>query len=145
METYRPLQQDVSAEFNQEPSVHAARIGLEVKDGVATLAGHVDSHAQKCNAERAAQRASGVLCPTWSASKEPVDPTDVICTRVEFQFFHQQSCPPRLQDLDATTKSPCPSGEKVGSGPFHWRLSHQANTRVRTTGELRRRRQRTPE
>jgi osmotically-inducible protein OsmY len=43
-----------------EPSVHAAEIGVEVKDGIVTLAGHVGSYSEKWNAERAAQRVSGV-------------------------------------------------------------------------------------
>lgn len=60
MKTDSQLQQDVSAELKWEPSVHAARIGVEVKDGVVTLAGQVDSYAEKWNAERAAQRVSGV-------------------------------------------------------------------------------------
>jgi osmotically-inducible protein OsmY len=60
MKTDRQIQQDVSAELDWEPSVHAARIGVEVKDGVVTLAGQVDSYAEKWNAERAAQRVSGV-------------------------------------------------------------------------------------
>lgn len=60
MKTDSQLQQDVSAELEWEPSVHAARIGVEVKDGVVTLAGQVDSYAEKWNAERAAQRVAGV-------------------------------------------------------------------------------------
>ena len=60
MKTDSQLQQDVAAELRWEPSVHAARIGVEVKDGVVTLAGEVDSYAEKWNAERAAQRVSGV-------------------------------------------------------------------------------------
>jgi osmotically-inducible protein OsmY len=60
MKTDTQLQQDVSAELKWEPSVHAARIGVEVKDGVVTLAGQVDSYAEKWNAERAAQRVHGV-------------------------------------------------------------------------------------
>jgi osmotically-inducible protein OsmY len=60
MKTDKQLQQDVSAELKWEPSVHAARIGVEVKDGVVTLAGQVDSYFEKWNAERAAQRVSGV-------------------------------------------------------------------------------------
>ncbi len=43
MKTNRQLQQDVSAELEWEPSVHAVHIGVEVKDGVVTLAGQVDS------------------------------------------------------------------------------------------------------
>jgi len=60
MKTDAQLQQDVSAELKWEPSIHAARIGVEVKDGVVTLAGQVDSYSEKWNAERAAQRVSGV-------------------------------------------------------------------------------------
>jgi len=54
------LQRDVTAELKWEPSVNAARIGVEVKNGVVTLAGHVLSYAEKHHAERAAQRVAGV-------------------------------------------------------------------------------------
>jgi osmotically-inducible protein OsmY len=59
MKTDSQLQQDVSAELKWEPSVDSAHIGVEVKDGVVTLSGQVDSYAEKWNAERAAQRVSG--------------------------------------------------------------------------------------
>lgn len=54
------LKQDVIAELTWEPSVNASQIGVEVKDGTVTLAGHVDSYMEKLAAERAAQRVSGV-------------------------------------------------------------------------------------
>jgi len=60
MKTDSQIQRDVLAELNWEPSVNAAQIGVEVNDGIVTLAGHVDSFAEKWNAERAAQRVSGV-------------------------------------------------------------------------------------
>jgi len=60
MKTDTQLQQDVMQELKWEPSVHAAQIGVEVKDGVVTLAGEVSSYVEKWNAERAAQRVSGV-------------------------------------------------------------------------------------
>ena len=60
MKTDTQLQQDVLAELKWEPSVNAALIGVEVKDGIVTLAGHVSSFAEKWDAERAAQRVSGV-------------------------------------------------------------------------------------
>ncbi|MCV2356523.1 BON domain-containing protein [Paucibacter sp. B2R-40] len=60
MKTDSQLQQDVMAELKWEPSVHAAQIGVEVKDGVVTLAGEVSSYTEKLNAERAAQRVQGV-------------------------------------------------------------------------------------
>jgi osmotically-inducible protein OsmY len=60
MKTDTQLQTDVIAELSWEPSVHAAQIGVEVKDGVVTLAGEVSSYAEKWDAERAAQRVAGV-------------------------------------------------------------------------------------
>jgi osmotically-inducible protein OsmY len=60
MKTDLALKQDVIAELSWEPSVNAAHIGVEVSNGVVTLAGHVETYAEKWNAERAAQRVSGV-------------------------------------------------------------------------------------
>ena len=60
MKTDSQLQQDVMAELQWEPAVHAAQIGVEVKNGVVTLAGEVSSYVEKWNAERAAQRVHGV-------------------------------------------------------------------------------------
>jgi osmotically-inducible protein OsmY len=54
------IQQDVITELNWEPAIDASQIGVEVSGGIVTLAGHVDSFAQKWAAERAAQRVSGV-------------------------------------------------------------------------------------
>src|SRR5450631_4234177 len=60
MKTDTQLQTEVIAELAWEPSVHAAQIGVEVKDGVVTLAGHVSSFVEKWNAQRAALRVFGV-------------------------------------------------------------------------------------
>lgn len=60
MKTDSQLKQDVLAELAWEPSVDAAQIGVEVKDGIVTLAGHASSFVEKWEAERAAQRVSGV-------------------------------------------------------------------------------------
>ena len=59
MKTDTQLQQDVIAELQWEPSVHATEIGVTVKDGVVTLGGQVGSFVEKHDAERAAQRVSG--------------------------------------------------------------------------------------
>jgi osmotically-inducible protein OsmY len=64
MKTDAQVQQDVLAELKWEPSVNAAKIGVEVKDGIVTLAGHVDSYAEKWDAERASRRVSGVRAMT---------------------------------------------------------------------------------
>ncbi|HSY26891.1 MAG TPA: BON domain-containing protein [Burkholderiaceae bacterium] len=60
MKTDAQLQQDVIEELKWEQSVNAAQIGVEVSDGIVTLAGHVGSFAEKWDAERAARRVSGV-------------------------------------------------------------------------------------
>lgn len=60
MKTDKQIQSDVLAELQWEPSVNAAHIGVEVKDGVVTLSGHVDNFAEKWAAERAAKRVKGV-------------------------------------------------------------------------------------
>jgi osmotically-inducible protein OsmY len=60
MKTDSQLQQDVMAELSWAPAVHAAQIGVEVKNGVVTLAGEVSSYAEKIAAEDVAQRVNGV-------------------------------------------------------------------------------------
>jgi osmotically-inducible protein OsmY len=60
MKTDTQLQQDVMAELKWEPSIEAEKIGVEVKDGIVTLAGHLDSYMAKYKAEQAAMRVFGV-------------------------------------------------------------------------------------
>lgn len=60
MKSDRELKQDISDELQWEPGVPAARIGVEVDEGIVTLTGHVDSYTQKCAAEQAALRVLGV-------------------------------------------------------------------------------------
>ena len=60
MKTDQQRQQDVITELAWEPSLTSTKIGIEVKDGVVTLAGRVDSYIEKWEAQRAAQRVSGV-------------------------------------------------------------------------------------
>jgi len=60
MKTDTQLQQDVIAELRWEPSVQSERIGVEVKDGVVTLTGQVNSYSEKLYAESATQRVAGV-------------------------------------------------------------------------------------
>lgn len=60
MKTDRQLQKDVIEELGWDPSVDAARVGVEVKDGIVTLSGNIDSYPQQWSAERAALRVAGV-------------------------------------------------------------------------------------
>ena len=60
MKTDRQLQKDVIEELGWDPSVNPASVGVEVKDGIVTLSGSVDSYPQRWAAERAASRLAGV-------------------------------------------------------------------------------------
>lgn len=61
MKTDSALQQDVMAEPAWEPAVHPARIGVELKDGVVTLAGQTHSHVETWKAECATRWAEREL------------------------------------------------------------------------------------
>jgi osmotically-inducible protein OsmY len=60
MRTDTQLQKDVMDELRWEPCLAANEIGVSVADGVVTLNGTVPTYAEKCAAERAAQRVEGV-------------------------------------------------------------------------------------
>jgi len=60
MKTDKQLKDDILAELRWEPSVNAEQIGVEVKDGVVTLAGHVNSFVEKWAAEEAVKKVAGV-------------------------------------------------------------------------------------
>jgi osmotically-inducible protein OsmY len=60
MKTDAQLQQDVIAELSWVPNLDSAGIGVEVKDGIVTLAGHVESYAEKYDAGQTALRVTGV-------------------------------------------------------------------------------------
>ena len=54
------LKHDVETELEWDPAVDASHVGVEVKNGVVTLSGHLDSFPEKIAAERAAERVAGV-------------------------------------------------------------------------------------
>jgi osmotically-inducible protein OsmY len=56
----RALKQKVLDELAWQPGFDEAHIGVTVRGGVVTLTGHIRSYAQKCLAERAAGRVTGV-------------------------------------------------------------------------------------
>jgi osmotically-inducible protein OsmY len=60
MKTDTELQQDVMNQLKWEPTIHAAEIGVAVKNGVVTLSGNVDTYAKRLAAEHAAKRVYGV-------------------------------------------------------------------------------------
>ena len=60
MHTDSDIQKDVLAELNAEPSLRDDDIAVGVRDGVVTLAGYVDSYADKWRAERVVSKVKGV-------------------------------------------------------------------------------------
>ena len=60
MKTNEELQKDVQDALKWQPLLHAAEIGVTVKDGVVTLLGNVDTYAKKLEAENAAKNVAGV-------------------------------------------------------------------------------------
>jgi osmotically-inducible protein OsmY len=60
MKTDAQVQQDVMAELKWKPYIDATEIGVEVKDGIVTLSGHVENYDSKWRAERIAQNVLGV-------------------------------------------------------------------------------------
>jgi osmotically-inducible protein OsmY len=60
MKTNEELQKNVQEALKWEPLLHAAEIGVTVKDGVVTLTGVVDSFSKKSEAEDAAKNVTGV-------------------------------------------------------------------------------------
>ncbi|AZA92912.1 MULTISPECIES: BON domain-containing protein [Chryseobacterium] len=60
MKTNTKLQREVQDAIAWEPLLHAAEIGVTVKDGVVSLTGVVDSYAKKAEAEKAAKKVAGV-------------------------------------------------------------------------------------
>lgn len=60
MKTNEELQKDVQNAIKWEPLLHAAEIGVSVKDGVVTLTGSVDSYTKKSEAEYATKNITGV-------------------------------------------------------------------------------------
>jgi hypothetical protein len=75
------LRQDVRAELDWESSINAARIAVAVKDGMVTLSGHVDSYAEKFDAERAAQRVFGVAGLVVAIDVTPESPSQAASPR----------------------------------------------------------------
>ena len=60
MHTDSDIQKDLIAELNAEPNLRNDDIAIGVRDGVVTLAGHVDSHADRWRAERVVSKVKGV-------------------------------------------------------------------------------------
>jgi len=60
MKTDVQLKADVTDELAWDPAINATHVGVMVQGGVVTLAGHLDSFAEKHAVERAVRRVAGV-------------------------------------------------------------------------------------
>lgn len=60
MKSDKKIQQDVLDELNWDPAINAAKLGVEVSNGVVHLVGSVDTYSEKWKAERAVLRVIGV-------------------------------------------------------------------------------------
>jgi osmotically-inducible protein OsmY len=60
MRTDTDIQRDVTAELSWDPSLRSDDVAVSVRDGVVTLAGYVDSYADKWKAERIVGHVKGV-------------------------------------------------------------------------------------
>ncbi|GAB3915915.1 BON domain-containing protein [Mucilaginibacter boryungensis] len=60
MKTDLEIQKDVMDELKWQPFLHAAEIGVAVKNGIVTLSGQVDNYGKKITAENAAKKVAGV-------------------------------------------------------------------------------------
>ena len=60
MKTDQAIHIDVMEALAFEPQLHGQTIGVAVKDGIVTLSGEVDSHAQKVVAEQVVKTVTGV-------------------------------------------------------------------------------------
>jgi osmotically-inducible protein OsmY len=72
MKTDAQLKNDVMEELRWEPSVTASDINVATHNGVVTLSGTVPHYAEKCAAERAAQRVEGVKAIAEEMEVHPV-------------------------------------------------------------------------
>lgn len=59
MSTDQQLQRDLIAQLDWEPAINAAQIGVDVHEGVVTLAGHVPTLGEKWAAEQVVLRLAG--------------------------------------------------------------------------------------
>lgn len=124
MKTDSQLQQDVIAELQWEPSVTAPGIGVEVRNGIVTLAGEVASYAEKLTAERAAQRVHGLKALTTelkvklgdSGKRSDAD----IAQAVQNALYWSTWVP------DDTTQVMVEKGWVTLSGSVEWQFQKQA-------------------
>lgn len=125
MKTNEELQKDVQDAIKWEPLLHAAEIGVTVKDGVVTLTGTVDSFAKKTEAETATKNVAGVKAVVENieikfASTWAVKDDNEIATEVLNAFRWNWEIP------DDTLKVKVQKGWVTLEGNVHWNYQREA-------------------
>jgi osmotically-inducible protein OsmY len=134
MKTDIQLQQDVMAELRWDPKINAAHIGVQAQNGVVTLSGHVESYAEKWNAEDAAKRVAGVkalaidvdvILPN-SSKKSDSEIALAVANAIKSNTYH----------LDALVKAKVEDGFVTLTGEVEWQFQKNvaANTIRYLTG-----------
>lgn len=124
MKTDRQLKDDITSELRWEPSVNAEQIGVEVKDGVVTLAGQVDSYAEKWNAEQAAERVSGIRALAVTMEVKLVGPHQRTDTEIANSAANALQWKTYL--VNDTINVVVKSGWATLSGEVEWEYQRQA-------------------
>ena len=118
------LRHDVLAELKWDPKAKAANISVDVKDGVVTLSGEVNSVAQKWEIEKAAKRVVGVkviaqeikvVLPTTS-HKSDSEIALAVATAIRNNTYH----------LDAYVKAAVENGVVTLNGEVDWQFQRNA-------------------
>jgi osmotically-inducible protein OsmY len=60
MNTDAQVVRDLVNEFKNSPMLHYAQLGLDVRNGVVTISGRVNSFAERKAVERAVKRVTGI-------------------------------------------------------------------------------------
>lgn len=121
------LQSDVEQELQWEPSVHAAQIGVSVKNGVVELDGHVDSYYEKWAAERAAMRVSKVKAVASEIKVEPPSSavrTDEDIARTAINHLEWNYSVPETVKVQVT------NGMVTLTGTVEWQYQKEEAARV---------------
>jgi osmotically-inducible protein OsmY len=124
MKTDSQLQSDVIAELDWEPSIHSEEIGVEVKGGVVTLAGHVGTYSEKLAAERAAMHVFGVKALAVEIDVRLVGQyarTDGDIARTVENVLQWTTCVPK-----DSVKIKVEGGWVTLSGEVHWDYQRKA-------------------
>lgn len=124
MKTDLQLQQDVLAELKWDPKINAAHIGVQAKDGVITLSGHIDSYAEKWNAEDAAKRVSGVK--VLAIDLEVILPNSSIKSDSEIAVAISNSMKANTYYLDEVIKAKVEDGFVTLTGEVEWQYQKLA-------------------